>query len=169
MARSYLNSPVRIASNAAGAAPYAPTCAKFHVVVALDRRRSPGRLRRVRWLKTMTVHDPGGFSPRVVGKRLAPRPDRLDGKISYLVDCLFDNTDMFMEEMRQWFAKHLPSVAKRVIRPRESWVDDPEMRATVARRAGRHSRRRFMKHLLPHGRGIGIEAGRSRGIDRPRP
>jgi hypothetical protein len=80
----------------------------------------------------IAVHDPRGFPPTVVGKRLAPRLDRLDGKIIYLVDCLFDNTDVFMEQMRQWFAKHLPSVTTRVIRPRESWVDDPEMRATIA-------------------------------------
>jgi len=80
----------------------------------------------------IAVHDPRGFPPKVVGKRLAPRLDGLDGKIVYLVDCLFDNSDAFMEEMRQWFAAHLPAVKTRVIRPRESWVDDPEMRATVA-------------------------------------
>jgi len=80
----------------------------------------------------IAVHDPRGFPPAVVGKRLAPRLDSLDGKIVYLVDCLFDNTDVFMEQMRQWFARHLPSVTTRVIRPRESWVDDPQMRAIVA-------------------------------------
>ncbi len=78
------------------------------------------------------VHDPRGFPPKVVGKRLAPRLQSLDGKVVYLVDCLFDNSDAFMEQMRQWFAEHLPSVQTRTIKPRESWVDDPAMRATVA-------------------------------------
>ena len=34
-----------------------------------------------------------------------------------------------MEQLRQWFAEHLPSVNTRIIKPRESWVDDPDMRA----------------------------------------
>lgn len=81
----------------------------------------------------VTVHDPRGYPPNVVGKQLAPRPQSLDGKIVYLVDCLFDNSALFMEQLRLWFAEHLPRVVTRIIRPRESWVDDPDMRATVAR------------------------------------
>jgi hypothetical protein len=80
----------------------------------------------------VNVHDPRGYPPKVTGKRLAPRPDSLDGKIVYLVDCLFDNSDKFMEQMRQWFAAHLPSVTTRDIKPRESWVDDADMRAKIA-------------------------------------
>jgi hypothetical protein len=80
----------------------------------------------------ITVHDPRGYPPKVVGKRLANRLIDLDGKRVYLVDCLFDNSDAFMEQLRQWFAEHLPSVIVNVIRTRESWVDDPEMREQVA-------------------------------------
>jgi len=79
----------------------------------------------------ITVHDPRGYPPKVTGKRLANRPESLDGKVLYLIDCLFDNADVFMEQMRLWFAEHMPSVTTRIIRPRESWVDDPEMRAKV--------------------------------------
>jgi hypothetical protein len=81
----------------------------------------------------LTVHDPRGFPPKVSGKRLAPRLDGLDGKVVYLVDCLFDNSEVFMNQLRDWFAQHLPNVVIRQIKPRESWVDDPEMRAVVAR------------------------------------
>ena len=80
----------------------------------------------------ITVHDPRGYPPKVVGKRLAPRLDKLDGKIVYLVDCLFEGSDLFMEQLRQWFASSLPAVVTRTIKPRESWVDDPDMRATIA-------------------------------------
>ena len=80
----------------------------------------------------LTVHDPRGYPPKVTGKRLAPRPQSLDGKTLYLVDCLFDNSEVFMEQMRRWFAEHLPAVNTRMIKPRESWVDDPDMRAKVA-------------------------------------
>lgn len=81
----------------------------------------------------LTVHDPRGFPPAVAGKRLAPRLDTLEGKVVYLVDCLFDNSETFMRELADWFAKHLPGVKTPIIKPRESWVDDPAMRAQVAK------------------------------------
>ena len=80
----------------------------------------------------ITVHDPRGYPPKVNGKRLAPRLESLDGKLIYLVDCLFDNSEVFMQQLRDWFAHHLPGVQFRDIKPRESWVDDPDMRAKIA-------------------------------------
>ena len=79
----------------------------------------------------ITVHDPRGYAPKVVGKRLAPRLSALDGKTIYLVDCLFDNTDVFIEQLRLWFAEQLPAVNTRVIRPKKTWSDDEEMRARI--------------------------------------
>jgi hypothetical protein len=79
----------------------------------------------------VVVHDPRGFAPKITGKRLAPRLQSLDGKVVYLVDCLFDNSEAFMAELLDWFGEHLPAVNARIIRPRQSWVDDPEMRKTV--------------------------------------
>ncbi len=80
----------------------------------------------------LTVHDPRGYPPKVTGKPLAPRLEGLQGKKLYLVDCLFDNSDAFMTQLEGWFSEHLPAVETRIIRPRESWVDDPDMRAEVA-------------------------------------
>jgi len=80
----------------------------------------------------LTVHDPRGYPPKVTDKLLAPRLESLDGKVFYLIDCLFDNSDVFMEELRQWFAENLSSVETPIIKPRESWVDGPDMRATEA-------------------------------------
>jgi hypothetical protein len=80
----------------------------------------------------LTVHDPRGYPPKVTGKRLAPRSESLDGKVVYLVDCLFDNSEAFMNELRDWFGTHLPKVETRIIKPRESWVDDASMRAKIA-------------------------------------
>ena len=80
----------------------------------------------------VTAHDPRGYPPKVTGKRLAPRLDNLDRKKVYLVDCLFDNSEVFMEQMRDWFAAHLPAVDTQIIKPRQSWVDDPDMRAKIA-------------------------------------
>jgi hypothetical protein len=81
--------------------------------------------------RLLTVYDPRGYPPKVTGKRLAQRPESLDGKIVYLVDCLFDNSEAFMEQLRQWFAQHLPAVVTRIIKPRESWEDDSDMRARI--------------------------------------
>ena len=81
----------------------------------------------------IAVHDPRGYPPKVTGKRLAPRLESLDGKVIFLVDCQFDNSDVFMQQMREWFAEHLPRVQTRIIETRESWIDDADMRATVAR------------------------------------
>ena len=78
------------------------------------------------------VHDPRGYPPKVVGKRLAQRPESLDGKLVYLVDCLFDNSENFMRELEDWFGTNLPSVKTRMIKPRQSWVDDAGMRAKIA-------------------------------------
>ncbi len=79
----------------------------------------------------LVVHDPRGFPPKVTGKRLAPRLQSLDGKVVYLVDCLFDNSEPFMAQLLDWFGEHLPAVNARIIKPRQSWVDDPEMRTKV--------------------------------------
>ena len=79
----------------------------------------------------LVVHDPRGFPPKVTGKQLAARLDKLEGKTLYLVDCLFDNSELFMEQLRHWFAEHLPGVNLKNIKPRESWVDDPDMRAAI--------------------------------------
>lgn len=79
----------------------------------------------------LTVHDPRGYPPKVTGKRLAPRLPSLDGKRIHLVDCLFDNSEVFMQQLQAWFAEHLPGVRTEIVKPRESWVDDPAMRARV--------------------------------------
>ncbi len=84
----------------------------------------------------VTVHDPRGYPPKVTGKALAPRKETLEGRKLYLVDCLFDNSAVFMSQLQNWFAEHLPAVETAIIRPRESWVDDPEMRAAIAADGG---------------------------------
>lgn len=83
-------------------------------------------------VETIVVHDPRGYPPKVTGKRLASRLASLDGKVVCLVDCLFDNSAVFMEQLQQWFAANLPAVTTRIIKPRDSWVDDADMRARVA-------------------------------------
>src|SRR5215472_15277643 len=67
------------------------------------RQSSRSDLLDGRMAERLTVHDPRGYPPKVVGKRLAERPESLDGKLVYLVDCLFDNSENFMRELEDWF------------------------------------------------------------------
>jgi hypothetical protein len=74
----------------------------------------------------ITVLNPLGFAPVVTRKELAPRLDTLTGKTVYLVDCRFDDSDVFLEQLRRWFAEHMPAV-RTVIKPLSSVYlrDDP--------------------------------------------
>ena len=83
--------------------------------------------------RTLQVHDPRGFPPKVTGRPLAPRVQALDGRTLYLVDCLFDNSEVFMGQLKDWFEEHMPEVETRTITPKESWVEDPEMCARIIR------------------------------------
>jgi hypothetical protein len=58
----------------------------------------------------LTVLNPMGFPPTVTRKPLAPRLPTLEGRTVYLVDCRFDDSDVFLGQMRDWLAQHLPGV-----------------------------------------------------------
>jgi hypothetical protein len=75
---------------------------------------------------TLTVLNPLGFAPKVTRKTLAPRLATLDGKTVYLVDCRFDDSDVFLRQMQAWFAEHMPAV-RTVFKPISSVYlqDDP--------------------------------------------
>ena len=74
----------------------------------------------------ITVLNPMGFAPKVTRKALAPRLETLDGKTVYLVDCRFDDSDVFLGQMQGWFAQHLPGVRTIVKRISNVYLhDDP--------------------------------------------
>ena len=77
-------------------------------------------------MSTLAVLDPTGYPPKIVGKPLAPRLDTLDGRTIYLVDCRFDDSGLFLEQMQAWLAAHMPGV-RTVLKPISSvyLVDDP--------------------------------------------
>jgi len=76
--------------------------------------------------KKLTVLNPVGFPPKVTRKELAPRLDMLDGKTVYLVDCRFDDSEVFLGQVQAWFAEHMPGV-RTVMKPISSVYlhDDP--------------------------------------------
>ena len=72
----------------------------------------------------VTVFNPLGHPPRVTGKALAPRLPTLDGKTVYLVDCRFDDSDLFLQQVQGWFAEHLPGVRTVVKRLSSVYLND---------------------------------------------
>ena len=58
----------------------------------------------------ITVLNPVGYPPKVTHQSLAPRLDRLDGKTVYLVDCRFDDSELLLKEIQNWFHDRMPSV-----------------------------------------------------------
>ena len=77
-------------------------------------------------MEKLTVLNPAGYAPKVTRKALAPRLSTLDGKTVYLVDCRFDDYDIFLTQMQAWLAEHMAGV--RTVFKRISSVylqDDP--------------------------------------------
>ena len=75
----------------------------------------------------LTVLNPMGYPPKVTPKALAPRLDSLNGKTIFLVDCRFDDSDVFLQQAQAWFAEHMPQVTTRVVRLASNYLrDDPE-------------------------------------------
>ena len=70
------------------------------------------------------VLNPVGFPPKVVRQPLAPRLPSLEGKTLYLVDCRFDDSDIFLGQMRAWLAEHLPGVNAVVKRISSVYLND---------------------------------------------
>jgi hypothetical protein len=74
----------------------------------------------------LSVLNPMGYPPRVTPKDMAPRLDTLEGKRVYLVDCRFDDADIFLKQMHAWFEEHLPGVQAELIRLSSVYTrDDP--------------------------------------------
>ena len=75
----------------------------------------------------LTVMNPLGYAPKVTRKELAPRLSTLDGKTVYLVDCRFDDSDVFLGQMQAWFAERLPGARTVVKRISSVYLNDDPM------------------------------------------
>jgi hypothetical protein len=74
----------------------------------------------------LSVLNPTGYPPRVTPKDMAPRLDTLEGKRVYLVDCRFDDADIFLKQMQDWFGEHMPGVHTELIQLSSVYTkDDP--------------------------------------------
>ena len=58
----------------------------------------------------ITVLNPMGYPPRVTHQSLTPRLDALDDKAVYLIDCRFDDSELLLKQIQNWFHDRMPSV-----------------------------------------------------------
>ena len=85
---------------------------------------------------------------------MAPRLDSLDGKTVYLVDPRFDDSGLFLRQVQDWFADHMPSVKTKLVEMSNVYTkDDPQdLGDDQGQRRRRHHRCRPLKHLRAGGR-----------------
>jgi hypothetical protein len=75
----------------------------------------------------VTVFSPVGYPPKINKKTPAPRPESLDGKTVYLVDCRFDDSIELLKQVQGWFGEHMPAVKTKVISLSATYQhDDPK-------------------------------------------
>src|SRR3954452_1242412 len=75
----------------------------------------------------ITVFNPVGYPPKVNKKAGAPRPESLDGKTIYLVDCRFDDSVELLKQVQAWFGDHMPNVNTKMISLSATYQhDDPK-------------------------------------------
>jgi hypothetical protein len=75
----------------------------------------------------LSVLNPLGFPPKVTAKRLAPGLRSLAGRMVFLVDVGFENSDVFMAQLRGWLAEHEPDVRTEIVRWRDQHRPDPDL------------------------------------------
>ena len=64
----------------------------------------------------ITVLNPLGHPPVTYKLVMAPRPDSLERRTVYLVDCRFDDGDILMRQMGAWLEEHQPGIRVEVRR-----------------------------------------------------
>ena len=75
----------------------------------------------------ITVMNPVGYPPKITPKPMAPRLESLDGKTLYLVDPRFDDSGLFLRQVQNWFADHMPSVKTNLVEMSSVYTkDDPK-------------------------------------------
>lgn len=82
-------------------------------------------------MTTFPVFNPVGYPPQISARGLAPSLDSLDGRKVFLVDVGFENSDNFMQGLRDWLGRHRPEVATEVVRWHDMHKPDPDLSARI--------------------------------------
>jgi hypothetical protein len=77
--------------------------------------------------QTLTVHNPIGYAPKVTAQGLSQGLDTLDGRMIFLVDVGFENSDRFMQQLQGWMAEHHPATRTEIVRWKDQHLPDPDL------------------------------------------
>jgi hypothetical protein len=78
-------------------------------------------------VKKISVLNPVGYPPNVTHRSPASRLDALDDKTIYLVDCRFDDSELLLQQMQNWFYDRMPGVRTEFRRISSNYLkDDPK-------------------------------------------
>ena len=80
----------------------------------------------------LTVLNPEGYPPKVDARGMAPALDTLQGKMVFLIDVGFENSDQFVKQLHGWFEEHEPGIRTEVVRWRDQHNPDPELCERIA-------------------------------------
>ena len=72
----------------------------------------------------ISVMNPMGYPPKIEQLGMAPRLNSLAGKTVYLVDCRFDDGDILLQQMHNWFKEHMPEVNAVFVRKSGVYTED---------------------------------------------
>jgi hypothetical protein len=72
----------------------------------------------------ISVLNPVGYPPKITPKPMAPRLETLDAKTLYLVDPRFDDSGLFLHQVQEWFADHMPSVTTKLVEMSSVYTKD---------------------------------------------
>ncbi len=63
----------------------------------------------------ISVLNPIGYPPEITRTTAAQRPESLNGKTIYLVDCRFDDSIELLKQVQAWFAEHMAGVSTKIV------------------------------------------------------
>lgn len=83
------------------------------------------------------VHNPVGYPPAITQLPMARRRGSLEGRTVYLVDCRFDDSDVFLKQMQVWFQENMPSVNAVFVQKSGVYTeDDPRLFDEIKAKGG---------------------------------
>ncbi len=85
----------------------------------------------------ITAMNPMGYPPAIEQLGMAPRSGSLADRPVYLVDCRFDDGDILMQQMQNWFSEHMPEVKTDLRRKSGVYTErDPELYEEIQTKGG---------------------------------
>ena len=112
-----------------------PLPVKFLDAIGVERLNEPQRLAIENGLldgKSVVVSSPTASGKTVIAEIAMIKNFIEHGKTLYLVDPRFDDSGLFLRQVQNWFAEHMPSVKTKLVEMSSVYTkDDPKTWETI--------------------------------------